>query len=693
MRIAVCLAAVTVLLAACGPDVAYTPTVTAADASDVAADTAALSDTAAEDAPADVSEVSAGCIVSADCPGKTEQCLSGACVPLACKPGVANCADVATVATCKADGSGWDTAGCDDGNPCTDDGCKDGGCTHANNAAKCDDGNVCTGPDVCVSGKCQPGSSVCECSDDAGCAKLADACNDAVCIATKCTQKPKAGACTDGDACTVNDVCLAGQCKGVPKDCTALDAVCITGVCAAGSCSAKFSTGSSCDDGNACTVQDTCFGPVCQGAAKDCSSLDAVCMQGVCSGGKCSAQAKTGGCDDGNPCTVSDGCSNGQCSGPAKDCNDGNACTADACQAGGCTHANADNVACDLDATNCTPDVCKSGACTKAALLDCDDKNACTTDSCIPNTGVCAHANLADSSACEDGDACTLADTCLAGACKAGAAKVCSGTEVCAVGVCKTVPDGMVLIPQGSFKMGCVPCDGVYCGYCDSNEKPQHTVTLDAFYMDVHEVTVAKYKACVDAGKCTAPYNDGASYYNWGVSGREQHPVNAVSWTQADTYCKWTDAKAHLPTEAQWEKAARGGLDDKKFPWGDADPTCTPGQANTAVWFPYELDCISGCCVGGDTWAVGTGSAKNGYGLHEMAGNVSEWVADWYGSGYYGSSPASNPTGAGSGSSRINRGGSFLSDVTYRLHASARLGNAPSYNGANVGFRCSRSIP
>ena len=479
MRVAVYLAAVAVLLAACGPDVAYTPTVASADASDVPAlpDTAVPRDTAAEDAAADVSEVYAGCIVSADCPGKTEQCLSGACVALACKPGVANCADVATVATCKADGSGWDTAGCDDGNPCTDDGCKDGGCTHAN----------------------------------------------------------------------------------------------------------------------------------------------------------------------------------------------------------------ADNVACDLDATNCTPDVCKSGTCTKGLLLDCNDNNPCTSDSCIPNTGLCAHVNLADGSACEDGDACTLADTCLAGACKSGAAKVCSGTAVCVAGVCKVgTPDGMALIPAGSFKMGCVPGDFD----CYSGESPQHTVMLHAYYMDVYEVTVAKYKACVDAGKCTAP-KSGGSYYNWGKSGREQHPVNGVTWFQSDAYCKWTDAKAHLPTEAQWEKAARGGLDGKKYPWGDANPTCTPGQSNTAVWYGNGY---YGCGTG-YTWPIGTGSGKNGYGVYDMAGNVWEWAADWYGSSYYGSSPASNPAGPGSGSDRVGRGGGFDYYDAGSLRASRRGYAYPSYDDYALGFRCSRSIP
>jgi formylglycine-generating enzyme required for sulfatase activity len=215
---------------------------------------------------------------------------------------------------------------------------------------------------------------------------------------------------------------------------------------------------------------------------------------------------------------------------------------------------------------------------------------------------------------------------------------------------------------------------------------------LDAYFMDVFEVTVAKYKACADAGKCTAPIT--GSKYNWGVPAKEPHPVNGVTWTQADGYCKWTDAKGHLPSEAQWEMAARGGLDDKKYPWadsgaGDAEPTCTPGQANTAVWSSGG----SGGCGTGTTWPVGTGSAKNGYGLYDMAGNALEWAADWYGASYYCSSPAANPAGPASGSSRVERGGSYDSDVASALRVSKRTVVGPSYANFDVGFRCARSTP
>ena len=250
------------------------------------------------------------------------------------------------------------------------------------------------------------------------------------------------------------------------------------------------------------------------------------------------------------------------------------------------------------------------------------------------------------------------------------------GATTTAVGA---LPAGMVLIPAGPFKMGCVPRDSA----CKPDEKPQHTVTLDAYAIAVHEVTVANYKACVDAGKCTAPRT--GNRYNWGVAGRDQHPIDGVNWAQADAYCKWLDVHGHLPTEAQWEKAARGGLTDTKYPWGDADPTCTPGRPHTAVWADSSTP---GCGTGG-TWPVATGSAQNGYGLADMAGNVMEFVADPYDDSYYADSPASNPPGRGSGNIRIMRGGAFTGAAS-DLRTSRRIIVDPTFLGG--GFRCVTSV-
>lgn len=246
----------------------------------------------------------------------------------------------------------------------------------------------------------------------------------------------------------------------------------------------------------------------------------------------------------------------------------------------------------------------------------------------------------------------------------------------------------MAQIPAGKFKMGCVFSD-----LCGAAEKPQHDVTLDGFFLDVREVSVAKYAACVTDGKCSAAADSAgdpyfAKYCNWAKKGKEQHPVNCVTWFQAEAYCKW--AGFRLPTEAEWERAARGGLDDQKFPWGSQPATCVPGQVNTAVFGGSQ----DAGCDKDSTWEVGTGSAKNGFGLYDMAGNVGEWAADWFAADYYSKSPAVNPTGPASGVSRAYRGGGF-----YGVGGGAIQGS--SFRGATdptglsfiVGFRCARSLP
>ena len=161
----------------------------------------------------------------------------------------------------------------------------------------------------------------------------------------------------------------------------------------------------------------------------------------------------------------------------------------------------------------------------------------------------------------------------------------------------------------------------------ENNELPVHTVFLDTFWIDEHEVTNAMYARCVEAGVCDPPTE--GSFIRRNLS---DYPVVYVTWQKASDYCQW--AEARLPTEAEWEKAARGGLEGMKYPWGDETPTCTPEATNGAQ---YEA------CAGDTAWAKSFSS--NGYGLYDMAGNVWEMVADWYDEGYYASSPASNPQG------------------------------------------------
>ena len=223
----------------------------------------------------------------------------------------------------------------------------------------------------------------------------------------------------------------------------------------------------------------------------------------------------------------------------------------------------------------------------------------------------------------------------------------------------KGVP--MRLVPAGPFTMGSET------GHAD--EKPAHTVDLPAFYMDKFEVTNVFYEACVDSGVCTLPgdpaYQTQNSYY--GNSRYDDHPVVGVDWDQAKTYCEWRGAR--LPTEAEWEKAARG-TDDRTYPWGEEiDPTF----AN------YELKL-------GDTTEVGKyPKGHSPYGLYDMAGNVHEWVADWYAS-YPGGDPEASSDCA---HCRVIRGGSFPNGQ-YGLRVSERSRNDPVHRNGNVGFRCAK---
>jgi serine/threonine-protein kinase len=226
--------------------------------------------------------------------------------------------------------------------------------------------------------------------------------------------------------------------------------------------------------------------------------------------------------------------------------------------------------------------------------------------------------------------------------------------------------DGMtqVYVPAGSFTMG--------SDSGSSNEKPAHAVTLNAFWIDQTEVTNAMYALCVKAGKCPQP-SSLESYKRdryYGNSGFDNYPVIYVSWDNANAYCKW--ANRRLPSEAEWEKAARGA-DGRIYPWGNA--------FDAARLNSYEGKA-------GDTTEVGKyPGGVSPYGALDMAGNVWEWVNDWYDETYYSKSPPQNPTGPTSGQYRVLRGGAWYnSDDDARV--SYRNGNDPSYSYDALGFRC-----
>ena len=231
--------------------------------------------------------------------------------------------------------------------------------------------------------------------------------------------------------------------------------------------------------------------------------------------------------------------------------------------------------------------------------------------------------------------------------------------------------DGMVLVyvPAGEFTMGAADPDTS----ADDDEKPAHTVYLDAFWIDRTEVTNAMYAGCVQAGACQVPRKPGsatrASYYP--NPEFADYPVIYVAWDDAAAYCAW--AGRRLPAEAEWEKAARG-VDGRRYPWGEG--------------IGCERANYGGCL--GDSAAAGSypGGASP-YGALDMAGNVWEWVQDWYDASYYDRSPDANPPGPASGDGRVVRGGSWDSEV-WDVRESYRDWSSPGYHYGYIGFRCAR---
>jgi len=236
------------------------------------------------------------------------------------------------------------------------------------------------------------------------------------------------------------------------------------------------------------------------------------------------------------------------------------------------------------------------------------------------------------------------------------------------------VPEDMVLVPAGEYTMGSETVGG--------NAIPEHLVWLDAFWIDQYEVTNLEYKRFCDATGHGYPSDPGFSGMPNYFTNYPDYPVVMVDWYDASDYASW--AGKRLPTEAEWERVAKGATDNRLWPWGNsfnADFGGTTYHANIS----QDGD--------GWTYTAPVGSYPTGVspeGCYNMAGNVWEWCNDWYGNTYYGSSPYNNPQGPATGSYRLRRGGAWYNNSSSARCAS-RSNNPPANNGHDIGFRCART--
>lgn len=263
-------------------------------------------------------------------------------------------------------------------------------------------------------------------------------------------------------------------------------------------------------------------------------------------------------------------------------------------------------------------------------------------------------------------------------------------TELPLVIVNETDGSEMLLIPSGTYLIGSTPAQTTVLIDKDDRlsadffhtEHPQHSVSLPAFYIDRYPVTNAQYAAFI----ATTGYPTPKYWTHAPQMGVEEpfpvgakhgtHPVVGVSYADAVAYCEW--AGKRLPTETEWEKAARGGLVNQHYPWGNES---SRNHANTVgMW-------------GKDTWhwtsPVGS-FPPNGYGLSDMAGNVFEWCTDWYAPNYYQHSQHENPQGPEIGQTRVLRGGSWSNNVfgIYQMRCAYRFHARPETRNLTIGFRC-----
>ena len=559
----------------------------------------------------------------------------------------------------------------------------------------CDDHSLCYDPtEACKGKKCGDdghGGTCGTCEEDhLWCTR--DQCNDGICN----YQALEPGTCLLGGKCWNGGQTNQGD------SCQICDPV------TTASTWSKASDGTSCSDGDACTLWDMCIDGTCAGTPRvgmfvwegGCNDEDP-CTDDSCDPetGFCTAAPATGGeaCNDGSVCTLDDICVNGACNGTTFKCDDANLCTTDSCDPEqGCIHS-LNEAPCDDGNICTTSDYCHLGNCLGGGQFPCDDNNPCTTDGCKPAAG-CEYEAKEDGTPCGDELGVCHQGTCLGGViCGSTLCPLledyevsCNAKEHCEYANVDATAwkywDVWVYIASGGFEMGSVDNEG------SSNELPVHQVTIGyGYFIAKYEVVVQQYEACIAAGNCSSPSTVDWPGDGWGTNStansRAYHPQNGLKWQQAKDFCDWVTPGGRLPSEAEWEYAAKGPT-HVKYPWGDGPkPTC---ENNTAVFSPTGNVEDYGCGFGG-TWAVGLKAAGGSWcGALDMSGNVREWTEDWYHSDYAGAPDDGSPWVSPAAATRLVRGGSFNQHAS-EMRSARRRADSPDKAAASIGARCART--
>lgn len=453
-------------------------------------------------------EVDEGC-VECDEEGATRDCGKN---EGRCRPGVQTCTDGAWSACAGAEGPFSETCNGED------DDCD--GEVDESPELLCNDGIACNGLEVCNAGQCE--------AQPVDCSHLDGPCATGMCSekdgGCKAVPLENGTACDDGLFCTETGVCSFGVCETIPRDCSSAGDQCNTGVCDedAGACVPQpISDGTSCDDGEFCTVSDVCTAGVCGGAERDCSAVADQCNAGVCdeTSDTCvpSPVADDTACDDSQYCTVDDSCQTGQCTGgtPRECTAQGGSCRTGVCDetTDSCTGDPVpDGTSCDNDQFCTVNDTCVAGTCTSGDPRDCSSADGiCKVGACSEALNLCVSNPAPDGSTCDDGAFCTQNDTCTAGSC-AGSPRNCdSVADACNSGRCDDSADACVPQPV-SDGTGCP--DALFCtvmevclaGSCDTQVR-DCSAEADQCNDGLCDETT---DACVPQPLSNVPCDDGA---------------------------------------------------------------------------------------------------------------------------------------------------------------------------------------